>query len=120
MGDLSQHFNRREFACQCTRCDQDTVDYKLVEVLERLREVVDAPITITSGNRCFEHNLNSGGSPKSKHLFSKAADIQVKGWSPEEVYKLLDEWHPDEFGLGLYKSWVHIDVRKDKARWDKR
>lgn len=119
MGDLSLHFNRREFACQCGRCKQDTVDHELIRVLEVLRKVVAEPITITSGNRCYEHNLNVGGSPKSMHLFSKAADIQVKGWSPDEIYDLLDGWYDDKYGIGKYKSWVHIDVRPTKARWGK-
>lgn len=120
MGDLSQHFNRVEFECKCGDCGQDQVDYKLIEVLEHLRSVVCEPITITSGNRCHQHNMNIGGSPRSQHLWSKAADIQVKNWAPEDIYKLLDEWYPDEFGIGLYRSWVHIDVRQHKARWDKR
>lgn len=116
MGDLSLHFNRQEFACKCTRCDQDTVDYKLIEVLEKLRKHVGQPITITSGNRCYEHNINSGGAPKSKHLFSIAADFQVKGWSPTDIYDILDEWYPDQYGLKEYSSWVHFDVRKHKWR----
>lgn len=119
MGDLSQHFNRIEFACKCGRCGQSQIDYELVKVLERLRSVVAAPITITSGNRCYEHNLNVGGAERSKHLFSVAADFQVQGYGPEEIYKILDEWYPDQYGIGLYKSWVHLDVRSNKTRWDK-
>lgn len=119
MGDLSQHFNRQEFKCRCGSCGQDQIDYKLIEVLERLRVKTGAPITITSGNRCYEYNLLIGGSPRSQHLHSKAADIQVKGWSPEDIYDLLDRWYPHEFGIGLYRSWVHIDVRSNKARWGK-
>ena len=120
MGDLSLHFNRREFSCRCSRCKQDAVDHKLVEVLERLRRFTDAPIAITSGNRCHEYNLAVGGAPGSMHVWSKAADIQTKGWSPEKIYEVLDEWYPEEFGIGLYRTWVHIDVRPLKARWDKR
>ncbi len=120
MGDLSQHFNRREFTCKCGKCGQDTVDHRLVEVLEWLRQKTGAPITITSGNRCYEYNMAIGGSPRSQHLWSKAADIQVKGWSPEAVYDLLDKQWPDDLGLGVYRSWVHVDVRDHKARWDKR
>lgn len=119
MGDLSLHFNRQEFACKCTRCDQDQIDYKLIEVLERLRRFTGTPITITSGNRCYQHNLDSGGAPMSKHLFSIAADFQVKGWDPNKIYDLLDEWYPDTFGLKAYRSWVHLDVRRFKWRGGK-
>lgn len=116
MGNLSLHFNRQEFACKCSHCGQDTIDYELIVVLERLRVHTNSPITITSGNRCYEWNLASGGAPASKHLFSIAADIQVKGWSPTAIYDLLDEWYPDQYGLKEYSSWVHIDVRKLKWR----
>lgn len=119
MGSLSQHFNRWEFKCKCGECDKDTVDYRLVVILERLRAHTKEPITVTSGNRCVLHNEKVGGSPNSQHLFGKAADIQVRGWSPEAVYNLLDYWYPDELGLGLYRSWVHIDVRNGKSRWNK-
>jgi uncharacterized protein YcbK (DUF882 family) len=116
MGDLSKHFNRSEFACKCG-CGKNTVDAELVEVLEHLRSVVAEPITITSGNRCPTHNKKVGGSPASRHQFSIAADFKVKGWKPEEVYALLDEWYDDKYGLGLYSGWVHLDVRPEKARW---
>ena len=119
MGDLSLHFNRSEFKCKCGQCGQDQVDYKLIEVLEHLRQVVCEPITVTSGNRCHAHNLAVGGGKNSQHLWSKAADIQVRNWSPEEIYDMLDDWYPDELGLGKYKGWVHVDVRTHKARWDK-
>ncbi len=115
MGDLSQHFNRREFACQC-ECGQDQIDYKLIEILERLRVHVGKPITITSGNRCPAHNKKVGGAPKSKHLFSIASDFQTKGWSPTEIYDILDEWYPEQYGLKEYSSWVHFDVRSTKWR----
>lgn len=130
MGDLSPHFNRSEFACNCG-CKQTAVDYALLTVLERLRKRVeayrpDSYITVTSGNRCVEYNekvqkeANSDYVPyssRSKHMYSIAADIQVKGWSPEEIFEILDEWYPDMYGMGLYQSFVHIDVRAGMTRW---
>lgn len=115
MGDLSHHFNRREFACRCG-CGQDTVDYKLVEVLEKVRKWAGAPVTITSGNRCPEYNKKIGGSPTSKHMNGKAADFSVQGWSPKDIYNLLDEWFPHDKGVREYSTWVHFDVRADKYR----
>lgn len=116
MGDLSQHFDRKEFRCKCNRCKQDTVDHELIIVLEWLRRRTGASITISSGNRCYEHNIMVGGAPKSKHLFSIAADIKVKGHDPSEIYRLLDEQYPNKYGLKQYSSWVHVDVRMGKWR----
>lgn len=119
MGDLSKHFNRSEFKCKCDKCDQDTVDHKLVVVLERLRSWADAPIIVTSGNRCPEYNKKIGGSPNSQHMRGRAADIVVQGFSPVEVVDILNYWYPDELGVGLYSGWVHVDSREGKARWTK-
>lgn len=116
MGDISQYFSRQEFKCKCGKCSQDTVDHELIKVLERLRVHVREPITITSGNRCYEWNMLCQGRPKSKHLFSIAADFQVKGWSPTDIYDILESWYPDTYGLKEYSSWVHFDVRKTKWR----
>lgn len=116
MGDLSDNFSRKEFACQCG-CGQDTVDAKLLEVLQRLRTHFAFNITVTSGNRCKVHNKSVGGSDNSQHLYGKAADIKVRGLSPEEVYRALDLWFPHSLGIGLYESWVHVDSRQEKGRW---
>ena len=36
MGDLTENFSRREFACTCN-CGADGIDMELVEALERVR-----------------------------------------------------------------------------------
>jgi uncharacterized protein YcbK (DUF882 family) len=50
-----------------------------------------------------------------------AADIKVKGLTPLEVYnaieKLIADGKMKQGGLGLYRSWVHYDIRGVKARW---
>ena len=119
MGDISKNFDRSEFACKCG-CGQDTVDVELVDVLQRLRDHVNKPIGISSANRCPSHNISVGGSPKSQHLVSKAADLQLSGLDPEEVADLLEQWFPSKYGIGRYNSFTHIDVRGGRSRWDKR
>lgn len=117
MGDISTHFNRSEFECKCD-CGWSVVDAELIKVLELVREFFDAPITITSGCRCDDHNRAIGGAYESKHKQGIACDFKVDGIEPERVYKLLDHEYPTKYGLGLYKSWVHLDVRPEMARWD--
>ena len=92
------------------------VDHTLVEELEKIRSHYGEPITITSGNRCPAHNNAVGGKIHSKHLLSIAADFKVKNVFAKEVYKLLDSWHPYRFGVILYPTWVHFDVRNTKYR----
>ena len=116
MGDVSENFSRKEFACKCG-CGFDAVDTDLLAVLERLRKLF-GPILITSGNRCQAHNLKVGGSTHSQHLYAKAVDIKVRKAYQEEVADVLEAMFPDAHGIGRYNEWTHFDVRKPKARWD--
>jgi uncharacterized protein YcbK (DUF882 family) len=116
MGDLSEHFSRKEFECSCG-CGTDTVDAELLHVLESIRSVTGAAIKINSGHRCEKHNKSIGGAKNSMHLTGKAADIVVKGISPKDVYENLDIAYKDKYGIGKYETFTHIDVRKTKARW---
>lgn len=116
MKNISHYFKRKEFACKCG-CGQDTVDYELLLILDMLRLHFQSPVTINSGNRCFNHNHQIGGSPNSQHLKGKAADIKVQDIDPQDVYNYLNGLYMDYYGIGNYKSFTHIDVRSKKARW---
>ena len=74
--------------------------------------------TSRSGVRCEKHNKAVGGAPKSQHVLKNAADIKVRGVKPEVVQAYLIKKYPDSLGIGLYNSFVHVDVRPWKARWD--
>lgn len=114
--NISEHFRRSEFACHCG-CGFAAVDAELLKVLEDVRCHFNAKVKITSGCRCKSHNSRVGGASKSKHVFGIAADIKVDGTSPVNVAKYLKKKYPKKYGIGVYKSWTHIDVRSNKARW---
>jgi len=117
MGDLSKNFDRSEFACKCG-CGFDTVDHETLGVLQDLRDWFKRKIKITSGCRCEEYNKKVGGADKSKHKEGRAADIQVDGIDPHEIYEYLNRKYPKKYGLGKYKTFTHVDTRTDgPARW---
>lgn len=116
MSKISNNFKRSEFACKCG-CGFDTVDVELVTVLEAVRSFFGEPVKINSGCRCVEHNKKEGGSPKSQHLYGKAADIVVENVMPIKVYTYLVHKYANTYGIGLYPNRVHVDVREQKARW---
>lgn len=99
----------------------------LAENLQRLRDYIalekgrEHPITINSGYRSPDHNKKVKGSPKSKHLLGKAADIAVKGMTPKEVAHKIEELiltgRMRQGGIGIYPTFVHYDTRGQKARW---
>ncbi len=84
------------------------LDPKLVEQLETLRVAFGGePIKIISGYRTQAWNEAVGGVPGSQHLTGKAADFQVRGVSPADVYDYLDQFPG---GLGKYSGFTHYDV----------
>jgi uncharacterized protein YcbK (DUF882 family) len=112
---MSINFRPEELSCPC--CKKYIINKHLMSVLELVRCNFNAPVTITSGLRCEEHNAKVGGAENSEHLLGTAADIVVKDIDPVEVYDYLDELFPSWYGLGKYDTFTHIDVRKSKARW---
>lgn len=114
---LSEHFDSDEFKCHC--CGKLTIDPKLIEQLELLRQELDNhPITINSGYRCKRNNQLVKGVPNSQHTLGKAADIRVAGFTPEQVAKAAEK--VGFTGIGVYNNFTHLDVRPNPARWDNR
>lgn len=117
MGDISNHFNRGEFSCACG-CGFNTVDVKLIELLEHLRTFFNAPLIVTSGCRCHEYNALIGGARSSQHTRGMAADIRISGVTPTAIAAEAGVFLGNTGGIGTYESWVHVDVRSNgPARW---
>lgn len=116
MGNVSPNFNRKEFACHCG-CGFAAVDVKLLKILENIREHFGAPVVVSSGCRCVEHNRKIGGAGDSMHTKGMAADIRVDDVSPLLVARYLENNYHNQLGIGIYDTWVHIDVRGYRVRW---
>lgn len=116
---LSRHFKVREFRCK-DGSDPIFISPDLVDALEAVRLWAKAPVVITSAFRTAQHNARSGGAKYSQHLYGLAADITVKGKTPMEVARFLETVLPRSGGIGLYQSFVHVDVRGKRYRWDQR
>ena len=117
MGDLSEHFSKREFTCRC--CGHLVISGRLLLALEHLREIVGLPIKVHDGYRCSRHNEQAGGVTDSEHTRGTAVDIEIPGLSLQEMYGYALE--VPEFangGIGAYDgNFLHLDVRGRAARW---
>jgi len=93
---------------------------KLLAKLVELRKILERPVYITSGYRCFEYNQKVGGVPNSYHCIGLATDIKVKDIN---LINLLEICENIGFGgIGFYekKNFLHLDVRPTKrSRWRK-
>lgn len=113
---LSQNFKVREFACK-DGSEAVFVSMELVELLQKIRNHFNKPVTINSAYRTHSHNKKVGGEKTSQHLYGIAADIVVRDVSPQRVAEYADDILCDSGGIGVYDTFVHVDVRKNKSRW---
>jgi len=124
---LTKNFSLSEFECKggCKMPNNVFENIKLLAIhLQAFRDVFNEPITINSSYRCVEHNSSVGGSKTSQHLLGKAADITIKGYTPDEVADKIELLHSENRnrtnGLGRYNTFTHVDIRNNYARWDNR
>ena len=122
---MTKNFTKKEFECKggCEMPDDVYLNIvKLANQLQYLRDYLGKPIKINSGFRCESHNEKIGGVKHSQHLLGKAADIVVDGINSEFIYHYIqdqiDNGEMLQGGLGLYKTFVHYDIRGTKARWN--
>ena len=114
---MSEHFKESEFTCHCG-CGGCKIDPKLIVLLEKIRSLLNRPITILSGYRCEAHNKKVNGKQHSKHMLGQAADIVVAQMTPNEVHTFLTHHMDKEIGgMGKYNDFTHVDVREGHARW---
>lgn len=109
-GQLSPHFNAKEFACN--HCGTALVTDALLDALEKLRSNLGGkPISINSGYRCPVHNKAVGGAADSMHMYGNAVDL-VDTVTVDQAKKA------GFTGIGTSNGRaLHVDVRDTPAQW---
>lgn len=88
--------------------------------LEKIREIVDSPIRVTSGLRPEAYNRHIKGAYLSQHRFGAALDFQVENFpgiqGAAHVRGLLLPYLDDlKIRMeNIVGSWVHIDSKQVK------
>ncbi|WP_053955088.1 YcbK family protein [Inediibacterium massiliense] len=120
--NVSKNFKLSEFVCKEGK-NEVIYDYRLIRLLQEMRDKIGRPMIINSGYRSPSYNKKVGGSPRSQHVLGKAVDIRVNGFSPEEIAKIATKM--GFTGIGVYKKFTHLDVRdhphsRGYSYWDMR
>lgn len=123
MNGPSIHLSWAELACKDaarTPYPEEWRDDRAV-VLAAEFEVVrhdcgDVPIEVLSAYRTPTHNRKVGGKPNSQHPEGRALDLKnPKHLTLDEFYRIIHARasmvESRIFGLGLYPTFVHMDVR---------
>ena len=114
MGNLSEHFNNKDFACLCPACRGEyKVHLGLVGALEQIGDHFRKKVRISSAFWCdtYYEKLDKK-SKRSFHTMGKAAHIYIDGISPQVLFKYA-ETVPELRGMVFYpkEKFIHIDTR---------
>jgi uncharacterized protein YcbK (DUF882 family) len=126
MNGPSTHLTWAELACKdAARTpypDRFLTDGRLSELaalFEEVRALLGGrPLVVISAYRTPAHNRKVGGAPNSQHLQGRALDLRPPlGMTPDQMVGTMKDAHkagliPSLGGLGVYRTFVHIDTRK--------
>src|SRR4051812_34489316 len=127
---LSKHFTVKDFACHDgTRVqprDYNGLSYLCRVYLEPLRTKYGT-VHINSGYRTRAYNASIGGGPNNFHIYTihhgkdQAAPGTRPGGRPPHWHRppppLRRRERNGKGGLGLYSTFVHVDIRDYPADW---
>lgn len=114
---LSNNFKVSEFSCK-DGTDIIFIAPDLVYVLQKIRDHFGKALIINSAYRTPTYNNKVDGATYSQHLYGTAADIRINGVSPKDIASYAETLLFNTGGIGIYNNFVHIDVRKEKSRWN--
>jgi uncharacterized protein YcbK (DUF882 family) len=129
---ITRHFHADEFDCHngdpYPDARVETHLRPLCEALEVIREEIsaergrDTPLAVISGYRSPRYNKAVKGAKKSRHVEGDGADVRAMGVSPAVLHATALRLHRAGKirlgGLGLYRGWIHVDVRPGAlAQW---
>lgn len=107
----------REFYCPCQRaeCDAKRGPHRLLRLyLDRAREMLGAPITVTSGNRCAAHNADVHGEDKSEHVYPEGCvGADLHAGTSRERWALTDACRHAGFTRFVYyhgDAHIHVGI----------
>lgn len=91
-----------------------------LRVADEIRHRLGTPLDyITSAYRCPSYNRQCGGASQSLHMRNNALDL-VYASGPDAAFAIAKELREEGFfrgGIGLYRSFIHIDTRGYNASW---
>ena len=106
---IYKYFKLDDFKCQET--GENEIDPEFVMKLDELREACGFPFVITSGYRSPKNSIEAKKAKPGTHAQGIAADIKVS--SGQQRHKIIKAAMIMGFnGIGVAKSFVHVDTRK--------
>ena len=97
---------------ECSHCNVLKISSDLMDFLQTARDDL-GPLSITSAYRCEDHNNDvSTTGFNGPHTTGKAVDISVQ--DSKHRKQLITYFAPIVTGLGIAKSFIHIDLLNEE------
>ena len=110
-----KYFNYEEFDSPDIQGSGQLMDSKLLEMIDKAREIYGKPIHVNSGYRTSSHNRKVGGVSSSSHLKGLAIDVACV--RSDERFKMLSALLEVGFNrIGVASTFLHVDIDKDKSQ----
>lgn len=103
------YFKTEDFDCQET--GENAVNPALIRRLDELRSAVGRPLYVTSGYRSPRHSIEAKKSKPGTHAQGIACDIAVAN-GVERRQLVKQAFYLNFTGIGVAKTFVHVDIRK--------
>lgn len=110
-----KYFSHNEFDSPDEEGSGKNMDYDLLNMIDKARELYGKPIVVTSGFRTESHNEKVGGVSSSSHLKGLAIDVScVRSKDRFEMLTALLEVGFNR--IGVASTFIHVDVDKNKSQ----
>ena len=104
-----RYFKLSDFDCQETGNNEMSEEF--LEKLDELRHKCGFPFIITSGYRDPSHSIEARKAKAGTHARGIASDIRINNGN--EAYQIIKHAQSMGFnGIGVAKSFIHVDIRK--------
>ncbi len=104
-----RYFKLSDFDCQETGNNEMSEEF--LEKLDDLRHLCGFPFIITSGYRDPSHSIEARKAKAGTHARGIASDIRINNGN--EAYQIIKHAQSMGFnGIGVAKSFIHVDIRK--------
>lgn len=122
---ISKNFRVRELIKTSQKVDNypdeksaDNLLSLVISVLQPARNILAAPITVTSGFRSKEVNRLVGGTDSSQHVKGEAVDLSCE--DNAKLFGILKTMEFDqliwEFGDDFQPKWIHVSFKEKGNR----
>tara|TARA_Y100001968_G_scaffold50241_2_gene40838 strand:- start:468 stop:812 length:345 start_codon:yes stop_codon:yes gene_type:complete len=89
----------------------EMMDSKLLDMLDKVREIYGKPIRITSSYRSPEHPIEAAKKQPGEHAYGAAVDIEsIGGASTYNIVKAAIEVGFKRIGISRKKGFIHLGI----------